>query len=1593
MTTFRHRNRNNKKFAKWVVLVLSLTMALSPFSFNLPNFSFVRQEAHAAITDTVIFITGTASTTWTVPSDWNNASNTIEVIGGGGGGFDQPANGAGGGGGGGGAYVKVINATSLTPGTDVGINIGTGGAIGAPGTAGGNTWICTATTNCGGVGSSSVIIGASGGAAGGTTTGGAGGATSTSVGGNIRYRGGTGGGGSGTGDTAGGGGGAGGPNGNGGGGGNGVALAPGGSGGGGGNGGGSTAANVTSTAGTYGGNNSSGNGGGAGGAVDGTAGSNGGGGGGGGTGAGGTGGNGIEWSTAGSGGGGGGGQTTGGNGGLYGGGGGGLTSGTTGVGAQGIIVITYTPLITTLGDGTNPSDTTIGPGAAATSSDAFTFSTSISTDVVTAVTVGLTPNSTSGLSKVEITSNDSATVYGSSTNPTADSFSITLNQNTLTATTATTTYKIRITPKSHADMPAPPGSTYAVTSTIISFTSTNASSGTDGTSATITIDNQSPGNVTNASGTVASATSVNLSWTTPGDGDFNSVVVLSATSSPVADSPTEGTTYSVGQTVGGSRVACVVSSAPSVTASCTDSNLTSGSTYYYEIFTRDGYANYDVGVVPSGGPFTPTAANPQISAAANQTFTVGTINAISAITVTSTAPNQIIQANGIRITLATTTGAPVMFWNTASTTATLSGSGNVATAVSYADGSSTLVLTVNADFANASSVTISGLSYIVSSTANTATTSRDLKWLGAGQAPPFVRDSRTVTIIGALDLGQHSAGQASNQFTASSTASNKPLFNFQLLPTGENASTTLVVQLSSITGIVTADMSGAQIIKDTNANGVIDGGETTTAFGAGTVNISGANGTITFNTPTVINNGTSTRYILVATTTNLLAGDTMTVGLGAGNVSATGTTVGLALSPTAVSAPANAAHTVSAGIHTQRSSRWQNDDGTTVNNDTNMAAADTAVTSTYIGQRLTLRMQIDNTGGGDTAGMQYSLQYQANSTSGAWTDMASSNTIEPASGLAGNNNDAITSAVAAANPGKTFANGAWTEGTNAASSTTLFNAYYTEEAYMIETSNAASGTTYYFRMASGTNPIDAYSVYPSLSTVSSTNNVIQYSKQAAALQSGTSSLQYFFDSADYIGVNASDTSYASTTATPTNTPVFLFEVQNTSSAFPVKVSWTGRYSAATTTYLQIYDKNASSWLTLNSTSTPAPNTDFTLVGNASTSLARFFDEDASGNFWTYVRVRQSAATTTASLKTNYISVNFEPTANSAADQTFTVNDSPTAMSQITITSPRTPVIATSTGILINIPSSLYMLWATSTTSATLGGTAAGKTSSTVSYLDGGRTLKLNVTSSYAAGDILTISGLSFTNFTTSSASATLWAFYGGSTSSIPDAVDAHIKQIRGAYSLNNHPAGQETNQLSNASGTSMTNVALLSFQVQPTGENATTSQVVVNITDSYGFGTSNITSAQLVVDTNGNGAIDGGEPTVGGAGAVSLPSATGSITFSTPFQVTSTAMNLILKGDVSNIQAGYFLTFGLTPAGFTATGQTSILALSPNGISQSATHSKSSKGGGGGPSDGLPPWAQNQGGGGQGGGAPSGGGAPPSPPVGGGGQGGAPPSP
>ena len=114
-------------------------------------------------------------------------------------------------------------------------------------------------------------------------------------------------------------------------------------------------------------------------------------------------------------------------------------------------------------------------------------------------------------------------------------------------------------------------------------------------------------------------------------------------------------------------------------------------------------------------------------------------------------------------------------------------------------------------------------------------------------------------------------------------------------------------------------------------------------------------------------------------------------------------------------------------------------------------------------------------------------------------------------------------------------------------------------------------------------------------------------------------------------------------------------------------------------------------------------------------------------------------------------------ASSASDQIFTVNDFTTGSALITITEDASVATITAVNDLrLRVPAGFNMVWDTAIPTVTIGGAASGKVSATLlAYEDGGRTAVVDVTADFAPQDQITVSGLAFTSFTTTSASDNL----------------------------------------------------------------------------------------------------------------------------------------------------------------------------------------------------------------------------------------------
>jgi outer membrane protein assembly factor BamB len=105
-----------------------------------------------------------------------------------------------------------------------------------------------------------------------------------------------------------------------------------------------------------------------------------------------------------------------------------------------------------------------------------------------------------------------------------------------------------------------------------------------------------------------------------------------------------------------------------------------------------------------------------------------------------------------------------------------------------------------------------------------------------------------------------------------------------------------------------------------------------------------------------------------------------------------------------------------------------------------------------------------------------------------------------------------------------------------------------------------------------------------------------------------------------------------------------------------------------------------------------------------------------------------------------------PALSSETDQSFVVGSPPVAIVPFTISEASTPVITDVNDLRVRIPAGFNMSWNAADTSALLSGPGAPKVSATVGYEDSDRTLVLDVLSSFASGDYLTVSGLSFAGF-------------------------------------------------------------------------------------------------------------------------------------------------------------------------------------------------------------------------------------------------------
>ncbi len=330
------------------------------------------------------------------------------------------------------------------------------------------------------------------------------------------------------------------------------------------------------------------------------------------------------------------------------------------------------------------------------------------------------------------------------------------------------------------------------------------------------------------------------------------------------------------------------------------------------------------------------------------------------------------------------------------------------------------------------------------------------------------------------------------------------------------------------------------------------------------------------------------------------------------------------------------------------------------------------------------------------------------------------------------------------------------------------------------------------------------------------------------------------------------------------------------------------------------------------------------------------------------------------------------TISSAANQIFSYNQATTSMSTITVTEGGSSITALNDLRIVIATGTANMRFDTTDTTASFGGTASSKVSNPVSYEQNGTVLVIPVSSNFSTGETLTIAELSYTQFSAVSPAVSALGVRTEGIGTSTSFSDDKTIGIGGTLTLNNHSASQVSDNFDTVTEVDET---LFGFSLASTGENAQVTSITVSLTGAHNISTADLTNVRLMRDINGDQEYDGGDIAVGGAGAVSITKRSGTIVFSTAFNISSVE-DYIVVGDIARVNSGDSLTLSLTPSNIVSTGLTSALSLSASGNVEYITHRRGgqSQGGGSGEVDGDAPGGDgDQGGGDEDGGGEVGG--------------------
>lgn len=331
-------------------------------------------------------------------------------------------------------------------------------------------------------------------------------------------------------------------------------------------------------------------------------------------------------------------------------------------------------------------------------------------------------------------------------------------------------------------------------------------------------------------------------------------------------------------------------------------------------------------------------------------------------------------------------------------------------------------------------------------------------------------------------------------------------------------------------------------------------------------------------------------------------------------------------------------------ILNQTSYVFENDDGSTVNVNSTSTQASTTLTNVMRGERLNVRIQLENAGG-DVANKTYRLEYESSANPNSWypvgtPDGLGINRLDISAGLSGNSGDAVTSTKSIAN-GKAWTNGRWYQNTNQSAIISLPNNYYTELVFAVAAApTIATGTTYRLRLWNLTDSsvLDSYVNYPRLTTVN-TDNLNRLSKNAqASLFGSKNDLTYYLDHKGYNDTFLNDNVNRDSLVTNNNYGVFNFVTKTATNSQAINALWDGQSTVDFGTapiYLQVYRAGTTNaWVTVASNTASAANADIALMGTINSKLAEYYD----GSNYTFWRIYQNTGTET--LKTDYATTTF-----------------------------------------------------------------------------------------------------------------------------------------------------------------------------------------------------------------------------------------------------------------------------------------------------------------------------------------------------------------